>query len=248
MTSPFIKHSANKYSQNGEDGIIEEILRQLRLTADDNWCVEFGAWDGKHLSNTFKLVEEGWNAVYIEGDGCKYKDLLVTCKSFSRIIPIEAFVSPDQYSLNSLDKLLANTKIKNDFALLSIDIDSYDLDVWESLSNYQPKIVIIEINSGIAPGIYQRHNPSIGMQGNSFTSTLRVAHQKGYSLVCHTGNCIFVDNTLLSRLDIDKHLTANPFLLFEFKHLYGQSKQRSILRRGIKKCGFNKDKIKFLLR
>ena len=46
----------NLYSQNGEDGVIEEINKRLDLDtkSDSRWCVEFGAWDGIYLSNTFK--------------------------------------------------------------------------------------------------------------------------------------------------------------------------------------------------
>lgn len=39
---------------------------------------------------------------------------------------------------------LKQTDIPNDFELLSIDIDSYDYQVWKSLKVYKPKIVIIE--------------------------------------------------------------------------------------------------------
>ena len=65
----FNKFKNNKYSQNGEDGILKEILSRLNLTESDNyWCCEFGAHNGKYISNTFALVEKGWNAVYIEGN------------------------------------------------------------------------------------------------------------------------------------------------------------------------------------
>ena len=49
----------NNYSQNGEDGIIKEITKRLKLDKNpkNNWCVEFGAWDGIHGSNTFNLVK-----------------------------------------------------------------------------------------------------------------------------------------------------------------------------------------------
>ena len=70
------KNSSNIYSQNGEDGIIAEIFNRIKdkivLT---NWVVEFGAWDGKHLSNTFLLIEKGFHAVLIESDTHRFIDL-----------------------------------------------------------------------------------------------------------------------------------------------------------------------------
>ena len=210
---PFNKFGNNVHSQNGEDGIINEIFNQLNLNEAHNyWCVEFGAWDGIYLSNTFALVEKGWNAVYIEGEPVRYKDLLKTKQKFEKIIPIEAFVAKTSGEKNSLDNLLASTNIPKDFELLSIDIDSYDCDVWESLSNYQPKVVIIEINSNVPPGIHWRHGDKT--QGNSFSSTLKVGINKGYTLVCHTGNLIFVRSDLIAKLDFPKRYIEYPELLF----------------------------------
>ena len=80
------KYSKKIYSQFGEDGIILEILNRLGSQNLDNWCVEFGAWDGIHLSNTFNLVQQGWNAVYIEGDKSRYKDLIRTSKKYTKIL------------------------------------------------------------------------------------------------------------------------------------------------------------------
>ena len=52
-------------SQYGEDGIIEKTLELL--DEPTKWCVEFGAWDGRHLSNTYDLiVNKGYSAVMIE--------------------------------------------------------------------------------------------------------------------------------------------------------------------------------------
>jgi hypothetical protein len=74
-TNIFYKiYSKNIYSQNGEDGIIEELLKRLNITK--GWVCEFGAWDGILLSNTFNLVKNGFDAVFIEGDVNKYNDLL----------------------------------------------------------------------------------------------------------------------------------------------------------------------------
>lgn len=46
----------NEYSQYGEDGIIEEIFRRIGPNELNNFCCEFGAWDGVHLSNTASLL------------------------------------------------------------------------------------------------------------------------------------------------------------------------------------------------
>ena len=84
----------NHYSQWGEDGILEEILKRLSITDySDIWVVEFGAWDGKHLSNTFNLIEKGASAVLIEGDKNRFDDLLKTKNEFQNIIPINSFVT-----------------------------------------------------------------------------------------------------------------------------------------------------------
>ena len=112
-----------------------------------------------------------------------------------------------------LDVILKKTKIDKNFDILSIDIDSYDLAVWKSLKNYSPKIVIIEINSSIPPGIEQIH--SSNKVGNSFSSTVNFAKKKGYELVCHTGNCIFIKKRYLNKLKFKKKYIKNPELLFD---------------------------------
>lgn len=216
---PFNKYQSNIHSQNGEDGVIAELRKRLGVDdGDDNWCVEFGAWDGIHLSNTFSLVERGWNAVYIEGDAGRYQALLNTARQFPKIVPRHAFVARFSGDEESLDSILAQTAIPAEFALLSIDIDSYDCDVWESLQRYRPKIVVIEINSSVPPGVVWRHSEKT--PGNTFSATCNVASKKGYTLVCHTGNLIFVRNDLVGRLNIDQRYIDYPELLFQFDGIW----------------------------
>jgi hypothetical protein len=216
---PFNKYQPDIYSQNGEDGVIAEILKRLNLFNANNWCVEFGAWDGKHLSNTFALVERNnFNAVYIEGEERRFQDLLDTVKAYPKITPIFAYIDRQSTDENSLDRLLEKTPIPKEFELLSIDIDSYDLDVWESLNNYNPKIVVIEINSSIPPGIVWRH--SAKTTGNTFTATVNVAQQKGYTLVCHIGNLIFVRNDQTDNLNLEDRFIKYPELLFLFDSVW----------------------------
>lgn len=203
----------NVYSQNGEDGILLEILRRIGSVAEGRWCVEFGAWDGKHLSNTFNLVNSyGWNAIYIEGDAEKFRDLRQTATEFRKIHPILSWVGRSESGGSTLDELLSKTEIPLEYDLLSVDIDSTDLEVWADHTAYQPKVVVIEINSAIPPGLLQWHSEQV--QGNSYSSTLNVGRSKGYSLVCHTGNLIFVRDDLVDLVGLDELDRLHPERLF----------------------------------
>lgn len=196
----FHKYAKNIYSQNGEDGIVEELFKRLNI--ENGWVCEFGAWDGKHLSNTFNLVKtNNFNAVYIEGDSEKYLDLLKTVEEFPKIVPIKAMVDHND-SPNSLDNLLKQTDIPIDFDLLSIDIDSYDYQVWKCLKEYKPKIVIIEINSSVKVNNQDWiHTPNI-YGGTGFKPTYDLGIEKGYKFILHTGNMFFIRSDLFDKLNI----------------------------------------------
>ena len=79
----------NVTSQYGEDGIVEKVLETV--TDNDNWCVEFGAWDGKLFSNTCNLINnKDYLAVLIEADSRKFRVLLKTYKK-QQGYPIKCF-------------------------------------------------------------------------------------------------------------------------------------------------------------
>jgi xylulokinase len=142
-------------------------------------------------------------------------------------------VAADPNSNNSLDNILDRNGCGNDPAILSIDIDSSDLDIWESLTRYKPKIVVIEINSSIPPGVYLRQGHHVN--GNSFTATLAVGKVKGYSLVAHTGNMIFVRDDLVPSLQINRRYLDFPELLSPKKpgEIVGELSKESALDLGL---------------
>ena len=209
-----LRYSKNIYSQNGEDGIIQEILRRLQINKGQ--FVEFGAWDGKYLSNTFLLCTTGWNGVYIEYDETKFEDLKKTQSEYpSQLEIIRSMVTPNGET--SLDSLLAKTSLKKDFEVLSIDIDGEDYLIWKSLNDYTPAIVIIEVNSTIP-----LHIKHIGaswqskdeIQGSSFSALIDLGYSKGYIPICHTANLIFIRKDLINKLNLPADELANPFELF----------------------------------
>src|SRR6056297_2455992 len=133
---PLADHARDVHSQFGEDGILAEILSRLGIAQEtrEKWCVEFGAWDGVYLSNTYRLIdEEDWRAVLIEGDPARHADLCRNIPS-DRIVKLCRFVGFGE--TDSLDAILSETAIPQEFDLLSIDIDGCDYHVWESLNRY----------------------------------------------------------------------------------------------------------------
>lgn len=211
------QYRKNLYSQNGEDGILDEIWRRLGIA--EGWFVEFGAWDGKHLSNAYHLLaDKGWHGVFIECREDRYLDLLKTKEGFAeKLHTICAMVGYE--GDNKLDDLLAATPIPKDFEMLSIDIDSYDLEVWNAVEKYRPKLVVIECNSAYPPGMISTHNPPTSLYA-SFTALTEVGKRKGYTLVCHTGNCFFVLNELVPKLELDPQVVAAPEKLFDYPNHY----------------------------
>ena len=196
----FELYKKNIYSQNGEDGVLEEIIN--RLGDKDGYVCEFGAWDGKHLSNTFNLVIKGMKAIYIEGDEERYKKLQETSVKYPNILAIQAYVDHNTSSVSSLDNILSKIQIPNDFLMLSIDIDSYDYQVWAAFIKYKPKIVVIEINSHINPYIEDHIHAPGKYLGTSFKPMYDLGMKKGYKFVLHTGNMIFIREDLYDKLGI----------------------------------------------
>lgn len=192
MTS-ILSRKFNKYSQNGEDGIIEFIFQTLNIK--NGYFVEFGAWDGKHLSNTYKLFEEGWKGIYIEGDKEKAKVLKTSFQDCSQIICLEEYVG---FSTNdNLDRLIENTKFKDiQFDFISIDVDGIDYFIFEKIEKYLPRVICIEVSSGHSP-IYDKLIPleyAKNNVGQSIYIMSKLAEKKGYFPLCYTGNLFLVKN------------------------------------------------------
>ncbi len=191
----------NVHSQKGEDGIIAKILEIIGV--DKGWCVEFGAWDGEHLSNTFNLIaNHGFSAVLIEGSENRFHVLEERFRDNANVIPLNAFVG---FTANDgLDTLLASTQIPLDFDVLSIDIDGNDYHAWTAVNRYRPKLVVIEFNPTI-PSVVEFVQPADMSlnQGASILSMSLLGKEKGYELVAATDyNCFFVPQEHFGRFGI----------------------------------------------
>ncbi len=209
--------SKNYFSQNGEDGFLEGILS--KIPKKDFNCVEFGAWDGQHLSNTYHLIaEKNYKGVLIEGEKERYVDLKNNMSKFNTIC-FNRWVDYKSSSKDSLDNILAETDLPKNFDLLSIDIDGNDYHIWNSLKNYIPKVVIIEINYTLMPDVEAINEPDSpivwGVSGSSIKSLNNLALEKGYTLIGNVGcNAIFIHNDY-TNIFIDKPFSIEDLYTFE---------------------------------
>jgi hypothetical protein len=221
------QYCKNIYSQNGEDGVIAQLFKELQITKG-TFC-EFGAADGIRSSNTYQLIREhGFCGMAIESE---YSSYLQCVKNYSAFPEVQVFhglvlYNDPQYDLNAW---LKKGGLAHDFDLLSIDIDSDDYYVWENLTDFAPKVVIFETNPyrdpiydelpGIASQEYnidplKQWHPSRVAIGCSFISAIKLGLKKGYVPVAYTGNLTFV------RKDLIHQLKQFPYLLSEDPYDY----------------------------
>lgn len=211
------------YSHQGEDGIVEEIIKRLGIK--EGCYVDFGATDGISASNTFGLLLKNWRGVYIEGEpkffqilkgniqqtsfkgikNCDGRTLPVDPKVFRNAQCLEAFLSLEPGK--TLDEVLSQTNLPREIDLISIDIDGNDYWIWQSLKNYKPKVVIMEYNSNFHPHEsktipYDPHHriDETMYYGASALALYNLGRQKDYTLVANTySNLFFIRNDYVAR-------------------------------------------------
>lgn len=215
--SHYLKYAKNIFSQNGEDGVIEELFKDLNISS--GVVCEFGGWDGIWLSNIANLYlkNKKYQAILIESDVSRFQESLKLLEGYDNVESYNCRVSYNRDSELSLDNILKSSSFDlspDNFSLLSIDIDSSDYYVLKSLENYQPKVIIIE--TGVKSLFEQFDYEMITYDsGCSLKSIKTLAEKKGYTLVCHTGNGFFVRNDLVDNLPDKDYTIENLYLPFD---------------------------------
>jgi hypothetical protein len=204
---PFHAWRRNVHSQAGEDGIIEQLL--LTAEVKSRYFVEFGAWDGRHLSNCAKLADEGWAGCFIEGDAGRFGDLKRSYASRDDIFPVNSFVYATGTS--KLDAILDRVGAPKDIGVLSIDIDGCDYHVWQSVETHLPSLCVIEFNPTIpAHVIYAQDDDHSVHRGCSLAAVTRLSEEKGYALVAATElNAFFMRRTLCDSHNIPSYAPSD---------------------------------------
>lgn len=186
-------HAEGVHSQGGEDGILLRIFE--RIGAGNRYFVEFGAWDGVHLSNTANLrLHHGWSGLLMEGSDRADGTL----------------VRRERVDAENVEALFDRYGVPLDFDLLSIDIDGNDYWVWKAIERYRPRVVIVEYNVFFQPAVAKTIAYDAGhawdkerfglYHGASLAAFDKLAREKGYALAWtepYCPNAIFVRAPLI---------------------------------------------------
>ena len=183
----------SKYSQYGEDGILEEIFKRLEI--NNGFFVEFGARDGISCSNTRYLLEKGWHGVLIETDDTSFAQLQKNYENKPDVLSLKFFVTwkksdeRGKFFEEIREEFFSNREI--DF--LSIDIDGCDFYIFKTLT-CRPKVICIENGLKWHP-LFIEEVPEDVAKNNlhqPIQVVLEFARAIGYEPLCSTNNLIFI--------------------------------------------------------
>lgn len=207
-----VKAEFQCFSQWGEDGIIQYLVRNLDISREI--FIEFGTQNYRESNTRFLLMNNNWagliidgskeNMEYVRNDDIYWKYNL---KAVDRFITAE-----------NINDIFKENGIIGNIGLLSIDIDGNDYWVWKAINCVEPDIVICEYNSRYGkekavtipydPGYtrYKGHYSGI-YYGASIKALTKLANSKGYALVAGNSNGVnlfFVKKSLLNDMVTEK--------------------------------------------
>lgn len=195
------------YSQYGEDGILDIIFYKIGTT--NKFCLEFGIHPGE--GNTIYLKKKGWKCLWMDGNGDNES------------------IKKEFITAENINSIFSKYKVPKEFDLLSIDIDSNDYWIWKSLSDYSPRVVVIEYNASFPPPESKvvKYDPNLTWDGtNYFGASLfainKLGISKGYTLLACTREGV---NAFFVRTDLIK----NNFKVKTIQEIYSPPRYGKIV-------------------
>lgn len=182
------------WSQNGEDGVLLKIFEVIG--AIDKYFVEFGTDNGTECNTRYLRQKCGWQGLMMDGS---HSNPLINF--------YEEFITAE-----NINDLFRKYHVPREFDLLSIDLDSNDLWVWNALdSDYKPRVIVVEYSSWLGPHDNKVvvYNPTriwdkTYYAGASIAALHKLGRKKGYSLVYAENrgvNLFFIRDDVLQDLD-----------------------------------------------
>jgi FkbM family methyltransferase len=223
-------YKSDIHSQRGHDGILQKIMKELHITS--GFFIEFGAWDGIHLSNCRHLYENGWKGCFIEADAEKYKTLL-TNYADTDVLCLNKYVYPVTAEGDTIDTLYKEYMKNIEVDILSIDIDGRDYEIFEHLE-LKPKVIIIEGGFTFHPCVrtkipYEEAKHNIQQPLHVLCS---LATKKGYTPIVFNQDTFLLRNDLYETTPYFKNIKNDVCALWKsaFYNIFNQTDRNWLVR------------------
>lgn len=190
-TLPDIRDAEFKvFSQFGEDGILQYLIRQTRIPYELNTFVEFGVETYAEANTRFLLANDNWRGLVMDGS----EDNIARVKESPiywrhALTAVAAFIDAE-----NINRLIADAGFAGEIGILSVDIDGNDYWVWDRINVVSPVIVVVEYNSVFGPDLAvtvpydptfvrgKAHHTNL-YWGCSLRALQLLGDRKGYALV-----------------------------------------------------------------
>jgi len=192
------------FSQWGEDGIIQHLLRNIKVSR--KIFVEFGVQNYIESNTRFLLINNNWSGLVIDG-GSEEITYIKNDPIYWQynLKAVNTFITKD-----NINQILSENGIQGEIGLLSVDIDGNDYWVWQAIDSVNPAIVVSEYNFRFgaskavtvpydADFVRTKAHYSNIYYGASLKALCLLANRKDYAFVgCNSAgnNAFFVRNDL----------------------------------------------------
>lgn len=226
------------FSQFGDDGIIQYLIRHVNISYAERVFIEFGVENYEEANTRFLLLNDNWRGLIIDGNAENIRHAQNTDLYWRHdLTAVSSFIDRD-----NVNRLFQAHGFIGDIGLLSIDIDGNDLWVWKAIDVVSPVIVIVEYNAVFGPqcAVTIPYDPTFERArahysnlywGCSLKALCLVGEEKGYAFVgCNSAgnNAYFIRKDRLGAL---RAISANEgFVPSRFRESRGPLGELTFLR------------------
>ena len=211
------------FSQFGEDGIIQYLIKNLNI--NNKKFIEFGVENYSEANTRFLLQNDNWSGLILDSSNQNINFIKKQDYYWKYDVrAVHKFLSPE-----NINEVIKSENFEGNIGLLSIDIDGNDYWILKAINVVKPDILIVEYNAnfGSEKSVTIKYDKNFkraknGIEkliyGCSLKALNNLCSDKGYSLVCSNkngNNAFFVKNDLLNdkikTIDIDEAFKKNSF-------------------------------------
>jgi hypothetical protein len=206
---------------------IKDLVSKLNIT--NGFVVDMAASDGVSQSCTLEFFKDStWFGLALEMDPYKFARLSFLYANFPNVKLARSRITP-----HNVVSTLLGFEVPNDFSLLNLDIDSYDLYVINEIlkGGFRPKIISMEINEKIPPAVFftvdydEKHYwKNDHFYGCSLRAASETVKPFGYIL-----ESLQYNNAMFVRSDLASHLFSDTSIEIAYEIGYKKKSDRKKL-------------------